>query len=97
MKSRGKHLRNSKLIENIIDAELSSEQKENQSFFIAFYNPESKQIKMCHYQAKNYEEACFILAKINILRQKKLKFIIKNCGFLIFKRLQKKKKKVEKN
>lgn len=83
------------MIENIIDAELSVKQQESQGFFIAFYKPESKkQIKMCHYQAKNYEEACFILAKINVLRQEIYYYLfLKKIRIFNFKKTSKKEEK----
>jgi hypothetical protein len=73
-------LNTSKGIENIVDLELL-EEGNNQKFFIIFHNPETNQVKKCNYEAKNSEEACYILAKINFLRFSLFFFQSKECFF----------------
>lgn len=87
-----KNPKKSKSIANIIDSEFFEEDRGTR-FFITFDDPELKKVKKCLYEARNYEEACYILAKINFLRH----FSIFNFNFLRSRsRLQKKKKKPEK-
>lgn len=54
-----------KMIENIVDLDIID--KINNKFYILLKNTENKQIKRYTYIAKNLEEMCYIIAKLNFL------------------------------